>query len=109
MDGPTRSALLKFALLTGAADSSTAGITCTAKDGTAIAVGDQLIAVVNIAVTTNLPTNDTASSSILAGKIKCPNSATDVVAVWWMACTSDANQMHPPMIEGDLVAGAGAK
>jgi len=108
MDGPTRAALIKFALLTGAADSATAGITCAAKDGTAIAVGDQLIAVVNIAVTTNLPTNDTVASSIIAGKVKCPNSANDVVAVWWMACTSDANQMASPMIEGDLIAGAGA-
>lgn len=108
MDGPTRSANIKFALLTGAADSSTAGITCTAKDGTAIAVGDQLIAVVNIAVTTNLPTNDTASSSIIAGKVKCPTSTDDKVAVWWMACTSNADQQASPMIEGDLVDGAGA-
>jgi hypothetical protein len=108
MDGPTRSALIKFALLTGAADSSTVGITCTAKDGTAIAVGDQLIAVINIAVTTNLPTNDTVASSIIAGKVKCPTSTDDKVAVWWMACTSNANQQASPMIEGDLVAGAGA-
>ena len=108
MDGPTRSALIKFALLTGAADSATAGITCAAGDGTAIAVGDQLIAVVNIAVTTNLPTDDTASSSIIAGKVKCPTSTDDKVAVWWMACTSNADQQASPMIEGDLVAGAGA-
>lgn len=106
MDGPTRSALLKFALLTGASDSSTAGITCAAKDGVAIAVGDQLIAVVNIATTTNLPTDETADSSIIAGKVKCPTSTNDVVAVWWMACTSAADQMASPMIEGDLVDGA---
>lgn len=108
MDGPARSALLKFALLTGAADSATAGITCTAKDGTAIAVGDQLIAVVNIATTTNLPTDDTANASIIAGKVKTTASANDLIAVWWMACTSDADQMASPMIEGDLVDGAGA-
>lgn len=108
MDGPTRSALLKFALLTGAADSDTVGITCAAKDGTAIAVGDQLIAVVNIATTTNLPTDDTTNASIIAGKVKTTASASDLVAVWWMACTSDADQMASPMIEGDLVAGAGA-
>lgn len=108
MDGPTRAANIKFALLTGAADSATAGITCAAKDGTAIAVGDQLIAVVNIAVTTNLPTDDTANASIIAGKVKCTASANDLIAVWWMACTADADQQASPMIEGDLVDGAGA-
>ena len=108
MDGPTRSALLKFALLTGASDSSTAGITCAAKDGTAIAVGDQLIAVVNLVTDDNTPTDDTASSSIIAGKVKCPTSTNDLVAVWWMACTSAADQMASPMIEGDLVDGANA-
>lgn len=108
MDGPTRAANIKFALLTGAADSATAGITCTAKDGTAIAVGDQLIAVVNIAVTTNLPTDDTANASIIAGKVKTTASANDLIAVWWMACTADADQQSSPMIEADLVDGAAA-
>ena len=106
MDGPTRSALIKFALLTGAADSSTVGITCAAKDGTTLAVGDQLIVVVNLAVTTNLPTRETGVSIGSDGKLLCPTSTDDLVAVWWMACTSDADQQASPMIEGDLVDGA---
>jgi len=110
VDGPTRSALIKCALVDGAADSATAGLTVAAKDGTSLAYGDQLIAVVNIAVTTNLPTDDTANASIsAAGKLLCSASADDKILVWWMACTSDADQQASPMIEGDLVDGANAE
>jgi hypothetical protein len=109
MDGPTRAANIKFALVDGAADSATAGLDVEAKDGTALAYGDQLIAVVNIATTTNLPEDETADSSINSSdKLLCPASASDKIAVWWMACTSDADQMASPMIEGDLVDGAAA-
>lgn len=109
MDGPTRSAYVQFALVTGAADSATAGLTVASKGGVSLAYGDQLVGVVNIAQTTNLPTDDTANASIsAAGKLLTTASANDVIAVWWMACTSGANQMASPMIEGDLVAGAAA-
>ena len=105
MTRAVRAGLIKFAILTGAADSATAGITCTAGDGTAISANDVLVGVLNIATTTNAWTNDTASSSISATKVLCPASANDKVAVWWMA--RDAGlQVSSPFVAAEVGAGA---
>jgi len=107
MDGPTRAANIKFALVDGAADSATAGLDVEAKDGTTLAYGDQLIAVVELVTSDNTPTDRTATSSINSSdKLLVANSENDKIAVWWMACTADADQMSSPMIEADLVEGA---
>lgn len=106
MERATRAGLIKFALLTGAADSSTAGITCAAQDGIALAVGDILIGVINLTQTTNLWVDVTATSSIIAGKLKCPESNNDVIAVWWMAATSSVGQVASPFLAAEVGAGA---
>jgi hypothetical protein len=105
MTRAVRAGLIKFALLTGAADSSTAGITCTAGDGTAISANDELIGVLELAQTTNAWTDTTASSSISTTKLLCPASANDVVAVWWMACDAGL-QVDSPFVSAEVGAGA---
>jgi len=106
MTRATRAGLIKFALLTGAADSATAGITTAAKDGTAITTSDIIIGVLELAVTANTWTDITSSSAIIAGgKITCPNSDTDVVAVWWMA-TDAGLQVASPIVQAEVGAGA---
>lgn len=104
----TRAGLIKFAILSGAGDSSTAGIACAAGDGTAITVNDRLVGVVELHGTTYLPTLRTASSAIIAGgKVTCPNSAGKVILVWWMARDAE-RQCSSPFVQGAVGAGAGA-
>lgn len=106
MQRARRAGLIKFALLTGAADSATAGITCTAGDGTAITTSDQLIGVMELAQTTNAWSDKTANSSITSGgKVLVPESANDKVAVWWMACDAGL-QVASPFIAAGVGAGA---
>ncbi len=106
MTRATRAGLFKFAMLAGAADSSTAGITTAAQDGTAITTDDILICVMELATSTNEWTDRTATSAIIAGgKITCPNSASDTVAVLWIA-TNAGRQVSSPMIASEYGAGA---
>ena len=106
MTQATRSAVLKFALLTGAADSATAGITCTAGDGTAITTSDIIVGCLELAVTTNVWTDRTASAAIIAGgKITVDNSENDKVAVWWLARNA-AGQVDSPFIGTGIATGA---
>ena len=106
MTRATRAGLIKFALLTGAADSATTGITTAAKDGTAITTSDIIIGVLELEVTHNTWTDITSSSAIIAGgKITCPNSDTDVVAVWWMA-TDAGLQVSSPIVQAEVGVGA---
>jgi len=108
MTQATRSAVLKFALLTGAADSATAGITCTAGDGTAITTSDIIVGCLELAVTTNVWTDRTAAAAIIAGgKVTVTNSENDKVAVWWLARNA-AGQVDSPFIAGGVAIGAGA-
>jgi hypothetical protein len=108
MDRAVRAGLVKFAILTGAADSATVGITCAAADGTAITPNDKLVGVLELAQTTNAWTDTTANASteiITGGKVTCPASADDKVAVWWMA--RDAGmQVDSPFIASEVGAGA---
>lgn len=109
MGGMTRArvkALLKFAILTGAADSSTAGITCAAGDGTAITVSDEIVACYEMAQTSNAITDRTSTSAIIAGgKVTVPESADDRIAVWWLALDAGL-QVDSPYIGSGLGAGA---
>lgn len=105
MTRATRAGLIKFALLTGAADSSTAGITCAAGDGIAITTDDILICVMELAQTTNVWTDVTETSSIIAGKVKCPESANDIIAVLWLA-TNAGLQVSSPFVAAEVGAGA---
>lgn len=108
MTRATRAGLLKFAMVAGAADSSTAGITTAAQDGTAITTSDILIAVMELATSTNTWTDVTSSSDIIAGgKVTLPNSASDTVAILWMA-TNAERQVASPFIASEIGAGAGA-
>jgi hypothetical protein len=106
LDKAVDKALIKFALLTGAADSATVGITCTAGDGTALALRDKIIACVNIAVTENTVTDITANAGIIAGgKLTVPDSANDKVGVWWMSCSAE-RQCSSPFIQSEIGTGA---
>ena len=101
-----RAGLVKFALLTGAADSATAGITCTAGDGTAITLNDLIIGAIELAVTTNVWTDRSASCEIITGgKVTVPNSENDKVAVFWLA--RDAGlQVDSPFVASGIGTGA---
>jgi hypothetical protein len=102
MTRATRAGLIKFAVLAGAADSATAGIATAAKDGTAITENDVIIACVELAQTTNDKTDRTAASAIIAGgKITVPNSASDVILVWWMARDTGLQVASPMVLAGD--------
>ena len=105
MTRATRAGLLKFALVNGAADSSTVGVTTAAQDGTAITENDILIGVMELAATTNAWTDVTASSAIIAGgKVTFPASAGDVVAILWLA--RDAGlQVASPFVASEVGAG----
>ena len=106
MNRATRAGLLKFALVNGAADSATVGVTTAAQDGTAITTNDILIAVLELAATTNVWTDVTTSSAIIAGgKATFPNSAGDVVALLWMARDA-GQQVSSPFIASEVGAGA---
>lgn len=105
MTRAVRAGLIKFALLTGAADSATAGITCTAGDGTAISSSDTLIAVMELAQTSNAWTDVTSSSSISGTKVLCPESADDKIAVWWLAADAGL-QVSSPFVKAEVGAGA---
>ena len=108
LDRAVDKALIKYALLTGAADSATVGITCTAGDGTALALGDKIIACVNIAVTSSAVTDITANAGIIAGgKLTVPDSANDKVGVYWLSCSAE-RQVSSPFIQSEVAAGAGA-
>lgn len=106
MTRAVRAGLIKFALLTGASDSSTVGITTAALDGTAITTSDIIIGCMELAQTTNVWTDITSNSAIIAsGKVTCPTSTNDVVAVWWMA--RDAGlQVSSPFPMGEVGTGA---
>ncbi len=105
MTRATRAGLIKFALLSGAADSSTAGITCAAGDGVAITTDDILICVMELQASDNVWTDVTASSSIIAGKVKCPESNTDTIAVLWLA-TNAGLQVSSPFVAAEVGVGA---
>ena len=106
MTRATRAGLIKFALVTGAADSATVGLTTAAGDGTAITTDDILIGVLELAQTTNAWTNVTSDSAIIAGgKITVPASANDKIAVWWMA-TNAGLQVSSPFPTAELGVGA---
>lgn len=108
MTRATSAAVLKFALLTGAIDSATVGITCTAGDGTAITTSDIIVGCLELEVTSNAWTDNTAASAIIAGgKVTVPRSDDDKVAVWWLACNA-AGQVASPFVAGGVAAGAGA-
>lgn len=108
MTRATRAGLIKFAIADGAADSDTTGIEIAAEDGTDITTDDILIGVLELATTTNVWTNVTDDSAIIAGnKITCPASGSDKIAVWWMA--RDAGlQVDSPFVRAEVGAGAGA-
>ena len=106
MTRATRAGLIKFAILSGAADSATTGIATAAGDGVAITTDDILIGVLELAVTTNEWTDTTADSAIIAGgKITCPESNTDTVAVWWLA-TNAGLQVSSPFVASEIGTGA---
>jgi len=108
MTRATRAGLLKFALVSGAADSDSAGVTTAAQDGTAITTSDILISVMELAATTNVWTDVTADSDtaiIAGGKVTFPASAGDVVAILWLA--RDAGlQVASPFVASEVGAGA---
>lgn len=105
MTRATRAGLIKFAILTGAADSATAGITCAAGDGVAITTDDILIGVLELAQTTNVWTDVSSDSTIITGKVKCPESANDKIAVWWLARNAGL-QVSSPFVAAEVGAGA---
>jgi hypothetical protein len=108
MTRATRAALIKFAVVAGAADSSTAGISVAAEDGTAITTNDIIIACVELAQTSNAKTDRTAASAIIAGgKITVPASANDTILVWWMARDA-GQQVSSPYIRAEIAAGGSA-
>ena len=102
MTRATRAGLIKFAVVAGAADSATAGISVAAKDGTAITTDDIIIACVELAQTTNDKTDRTATAAIIAGgKITVANSENDVILVWWMATNAGLQVSSPFIMGGD--------
>ena len=108
MTRATRAGLIKFALVTGAGNSDTVGLAIAAEDGTAITLNDTIIGCVELAQTTNAPTDRTAASAIIAGgKITVPASANDVIVVWWMARDAD-RQVDSPFVQAAVGVGAGA-
>ena len=108
MTRATSAAVLKFALLTGAIDSATVPITCTAGDGTAITTSDIIVGCLELEVTSNAWTDNTARSAIIAGgKVTFPRSDDDKVAIWWLARNA-AGQVASPFPTGGVAAGAGA-
>lgn len=108
MTRATRAGLIKFALVDGAADSATAGLTVEAGDGTSIGADDILIGVMELATTTNAWTDVTDDSAVLeAGTVTCPASGSDKIAVWWMA-VDEEQQVASPFVMASVGAGAGA-
>jgi hypothetical protein len=108
MTQATRAGLIKFAFVSGAADSATAGIAVAAQDGVAITTSDILIGVLELATTTNAWDEITADAEIIAGgKVTIPNSASDTVAIWWMA-TDAGRQVASPFVASEVGAGAGS-
>lgn len=102
MERAVRAGLIKFALVDGAADSATAGISVTAKDGVAITTDDIIIGAMELATTTNAWTDVTSDSAIIAGgKITCPASASDKIAVWWIARNAGL-QVASPFIAAEV-------
>lgn len=106
MTRAVRAGLIKFAIVSGATDSATVGLTVAAGDGVAITTSDILVGVMELATTTNVWTDVTADSAIIAGgKITCPESNTDKIAVWWMA--RDAGlQVDSPFVASEVGVGA---
>lgn len=106
---PVDSAVLRFALLDGAADSATAGIDCADLAGNALAYGDEIVAAVELVTGDNTPTDRTSAAGITAGgNLTVPDSANDKVAVWWMAKTSDSDSVPSPRLQSALVTGGSA-
>ncbi len=105
MTRATRAGLLKFALVSGAADSATTGISVAAEDGTAITTSDIIVGCMELAQTTNVWTDRTAASAIIAGgKITVPASENDTIAVWWLARDA-GRQTASPFIAAEVGAG----
>jgi len=79
---------LQFAIVDGA--NADTDITVTALNGTSLAYGDVLVCVMEMAVTTNAWTDQTANCSIQSdGKLQCTNStASDRLFVLWEAATN---------------------
>lgn len=108
MDRAVRAGLLKFALIDGAADSATAGISVAAGDGVAITTDDIIVGVLELTVTTNAWVDITSGATIIAGgKITTPDSANDKIGIWWMARNAGL-QVASPFIASELGAGASA-
>lgn len=110
MTRATRAGLIKFALLTGAADSHTAGIACAAQDGIKIGIEDIIIGVLELAETTNTWTDVTATSyNTIAGKLLCPTSANDTIVVWWMVTEPSPSAgllVDSPFVRAEVGTGA---
>jgi len=106
MDQAVRAGLIKFAIVSGAADSATTGISVSAGDGTAISTDDIIIGVLNLTATTNAWVDDTANAAIIAGgKITCSESSGDKIAIWWMARNAGL-QVASPFVASEVGAGA---
>ena len=104
-----RAGLVKFALVAGAADSSTAGISVAAEDGTAITANDTIIACIELATSTNDKTDRTVVAAIIAGgRITVPTSTSDVIAVWWLAAAAGQQVSSPIILSGDADGAGGA-
>ena len=107
---PTPSALVRFAMFAGGSDSATTGLACVSKEtatipATTIATGDEIIAMINFATTSNVATDVTAASAIGGLGIQCATSTSDIIGCFWMAKTSDAYQVASPKIMTNLVRG----
>lgn len=106
MTRATRSGLVRFDLVAGAADSNTVGVSVSSSDAIAITTNDILVGVLELATSTNEWTDVTDSSDIIdGGKVTFPTSASDNVAVWWLQTDSGA-QVASPFIAAEVGAGA---
>lgn len=113
MGGMTNSrpgGLIGFDLVTGAADSSTVGISITDSDGNAAKTTDEIIACIELAQTTNAWADRTAAAEIITGsKLTVPTSTNDVVAVWFMKTDPAYNEgrvVSSPYIRAEIGTGA---
>lgn len=113
MGGMTQSrpgALIGFDLVAGAADSSTVGLSVSDPDSNAIKTGDEVIACIELAQTTNAWTDITDDAEIITGgKVTVPASANDNVAVWWMKTDPDYDEgriVSSPYLRAEVAAGA---
>lgn len=109
-----RGALIGFDLVSGAADSDTTGLAVSDADGNSISTDDEIIAIIELAQTTNAHTDRTAHADtgiIAGGKITVAASANDTIAVWWMKNDPAYNEgqiVDSPYIRAEVVNGTTA-